>query len=466
MPVGQRPLVIVSNRGPVGFRFDDAGRAVPGRPAGGLATGLRPLLREGATWIASAVSDADRAAAEAGGGQVDIGGGLTVRLLSPDPSQYRMAYDTIANATLWFLHHGLWDLPRRPIFDRRWRDAWTAYVAWNEEVVTVVAHEVERLGPDTVVLVQDYHLGLAGGALRRAGVDGPCVHFSHTPFAGAEAIGVLPADVARALLDGMAAFTACGFHTDRWAQRFLAACEEVGVEAPPTFSQPLAPDLGHLRDVAAGADCAAAIAALDADIGDRTAIVRVDRLELSKNLLRGFLAFELLLERRPDLRDRVVFAALAYRSREGVLDYLAYEQEVTGVVDRINARFGRPGWTPIQLFIGDDHPLSVAALRRYDVLLVNPVRDGLNLVAFEGPAVNERDGVVCLSTEAGAHAMLGDVVESVHPFDVDGTAAALERAISLGGAERAARAARLRAAVEAVTPSAWLDAQLAAAGVM
>jgi trehalose 6-phosphate synthase len=204
---------------------------------------------------------------------------------------------------------------------------------------------------------------------------------------------------------------------------------------------------------------------MDDEIGDRIAIVRVDRLELSKNLLRGFLAFELLLERRPDLHDRVVFASLAYRSREGVLDYLAYEQEVTGLVDRINARFGRPGWTPIQLFVGDDHPRSVAALKRYDVLLVNPVRDGLNLVAFEGPAVNERAGVLCLSTEAGAHATLGDVVESIQPFDVEGTAAALERAISLGGAERASRAARLQAAIEAVTPSAWLDAQLAAAGV-
>jgi trehalose 6-phosphate synthase len=464
MPPGQRPLVIVSNRGPVGFRFDDAGRAVPGRPAGGLATGLRPLLREGTTWIASAVSDADRAAAEAGGGQIDVDG-LTVRLLTPDPSQYRLAYDTIANATLWFLHHGLWDLPRRPLFDRRWREAWAAYSAWNEDVAAAAAEAVERLGPDAVVLVQDYHLGLAGAALRRAGVDVPCVHFSHTPFAGAESIGVLPPDVARALLEGMAAYTACGFHTGRWARRFLGACEEVGVAAPATFCQPLAPDIGHLQEVAAGEECAAATDAMDADIGDRTAIVRIDRLELSKNLLRGFLAFERLLERRPDLHDRVVFASLAYRSREGVLDYLAYEQEVTGLVERVNARFGRPGWTPIQLFIGDDHPRSVAALRRYDVLLVNPVRDGLNLVAFEGPAVNERDGVVCLSTEAGAHATLGDMVESLHPFDIDGTAAALERAISLGGAERASRAARLKAAIGAVTPSAWLEAQLAAAGV-
>lgn len=456
--------MIVSNRGPVGFRFDNSGRAVAGRPAGGLATGLRPLLRDGTTWIASAVSDADRAAAEAGHGQVDVDG-LTVRLLTPDPARYRMAYDTIANATLWFLHHGLWDLPRRPVFDRRWRDAWAAYVAWNEEVAGAVTGEVERLGPDTVVLVQDYHLGLAGAALRRAGVEAPCVHFSHTPFAGAESIGVLPADVASTLLDGMASFTACGFHTERWAARFLAACQEIGVDAPPTFAQPLAPDLGHLREVAASDECAAAAAAMDAEIGDRRAIVRVDRLELSKNLLRGFLAFESLLERRSDLHDGVVFASLAYRSREGVLDYVAYEQEVSAVVERINARFGRPGWTPIQLFIGDDHPRSVAALRRYDVLLVNPVRDGLNLVAFEGPAVNERDGVVCLSTEAGAHTMLGDVVESIHPFDIDSTAGALERAIALGGAERASRAARLKAAIETVTPSAWLDAQLAAAGV-
>lgn len=458
-------LVIVSNRGPVGFTLDDDGRPVAGSSAGGLATGLKPLLGAGTTWIAAAVSDADRVAARRGDGTVDVDG-LGVRMLDLPEDRYRAAYDVVSNATLWFLHHGLWDLPRRPVFDAAWHEAWKAYREVNGLVADAVVSTVDTgaaSGGESIVLVQDYHLALLGRELAERGVTVPVVHFSHTPFAGAESIGVLPERCGRELLESMAAFTGCGFHTGRWARRFVEACRELDIEPPPTFTADLAPDLVGVRSIAAGDACGAALDALEATIGDRDLVVRVDRLELSKNVLRGFLAWETLLERRTDLRGTAVFGAFMYRSREGVEDYHIYEEQVRDLVARINARFASRDWEPIVLEIGDDYPRAIAALRRYDVLLVNPVRDGLNLVAFEGPGVNERDGAVCLSTGAGAFDSLAGVVEELDPFDTESTAAALERALALPATERAARAGELRRRIEERTPARWLDAQVAAA---
>jgi trehalose 6-phosphate synthase len=226
---------------------------------------------------------------------------------------------------------------------------------------------------------------------------------------------------------------------------------------------PLAPDVDNLVEVAASSECAAAGEKLDELLGDCHVILRVDRIELSKNLLRGFLAFEELLRSRPEWLGRVIFLALVYPSREGLADYLAYRQEVEGLAAQINVRWSTGSWTPILLDTSDNYPRSVAALKRYDVLLVNPVRDGLNLVAKEGPLVNTNDGVLALSREAGVWAELSGAALEVNPFDVAGTADVLAAALSMTAGERAAHAAALKSAIGRRTPRDWLEDQLAAA---
>jgi trehalose 6-phosphate synthase len=275
---------------------------------------------------------------------------------------------------------------------------------------------------------------------------------------------ILPDDVATELLTGMAGFTACGFHTARWAKAFEACCEEVLGSAPPTYVTPAAADADDVQAVAAGDACAAELAKLEAVLGDRKLLVRVDRIELSKNMLRGFLAFEDLIEHHPEWRERVVFGAFMYPSREGLADYLAYRQEVESLVDRINETWSTPTWTPILIDGTDNFPRSVAALRRYDVLLVNPVRDGLNLVAKEGAIVNERDGVLALSREAGAWEELHEHALAVNPFDVSGTAEVMRAALELPADDRRTRAAGLRATALARTPADWFADQIRAAG--
>jgi trehalose 6-phosphate synthase len=455
--VADRPVVIVSNRGPVSFHEEDDA-LVARRGAGGLVTGLGSLSGADATWIAAAISDGDRRAADQGAIDTE---GFRVRLLAFDPEQYAMAYDVVSNANLWFVHHHLFELARRPRFDSSFARAWDAYRAVNHRFADAVAEEAPD---DAAVLVQDYHLTLLAPRLRDQRPDLRLVHFSHTPFAVPDLLRVLPAEPLTELLDGMAEHDACGFHSARWAAAFIDSCREILGQAPTTFVSPLAPDADDIRATAASPTCQRALDTLDATVGDRQLIVRVDRIELSKNLLRGFQAFDDLLTRHPDLRGQVVFAAFCYPSREGLPEYLAYRQEVEWSVRHLNDKWATDTWTPILFDPSDDYPRSVAALRRYDVLLVNPIRDGLNLVAKEGALVNDRDGLVVLSTEAGAFDELEGVVRAVNPFDVSATADALAGALRTGLDDRREESAELRRRAEARSPRAWLADQLEAAG--
>jgi trehalose 6-phosphate synthase len=453
-----RPIVLVSNRGPVTFHHDDAGRLVSRRGAGGLVSGIGPMVVEsGATWLAAAITDGDRAAAAEGVVEAD---GFRVHLLSLDPETYRLAYDVVSNEVLWFAHHGLWDLTRSPAFDRSWPEAWAAYRSVNRAFAEAVAADAPQ---GAVVLVQDYHLCLLAEHLAVARPDLDCVHFSHTPFAPPVWLSVLPETARRELLVGLAAHKACGFHTHRWADDFRASAEQLAGIEPTTFVSPLASDPDDIRAAAASPACATALAQLEASVGDRLVIGRVDRIELSKNLLRGFQAFGDLLEHHPEHRERVVFVAGAYPSRAGVVAYATYRAELEACVAEVNERFGTPGWQPIVLHVEDDFPRSVALLRRADVLLVNAIRDGLNLVASEGALVNERAAVLALSPEAGAWERLHPAALPVEPYDVAGTAEVLHRALTMPAEERQARADQLRLLAEARTPAHWLADQLAAA---
>lgn len=457
-----RPVVLVSNRGPVGFTADAEGRLHARRGAGGLVSGLTPVVAEhGITWIAAAMSDGDRIAATRGVIDAD---GLPVQLLDIAEDTYRQAYDTVCNATLWFWHHHLFDLVHTPVFDRRWRTAWDAYREVNRHFADAVA---EAAPEGAAVLVQDYHLALLGSMLHERRPDVHAVHFSHTPFVAPELVSVLPDDVVRDLLHGMAGHHSCGFHTRRWADAYMG-CIDVGL-APyeprsGCFVSPLAPDVDGVRATAASPACAAARAQLDELVGDRKFLVRVDRVEPSKNLLRGFAAFGSLLDEHPWWRGRAVFGAFVYPSREGLPEYVALREEMHQRVAEINERHGTDDWTPILLDESDDYVRSIAALSRADVVLVNSTRDGLNLVAFEAGLVNDVDGVLALSPETGAWDLLGPAALRVHPFEVTGTAVVLAEALAMEPDERRMRAERWHLAAAARRPADWLADQLRAAG--
>lgn len=445
-------MVVVSNRGPLSFRFDDGGEPVAAGSGGGLAAALRSMLPgTEAAWVSCAMSDADAAAYDQGLMRSDD---LDLHLVRPSADVYRMAYGVVSNAILWFVHHHLFDTTHRPRFDRRWEEAWEAYRDLNDMFCDKVA---EVAGHGASVMVHDYHLALLPAGLRKRRPDLRTVHFTHTPFADPGVLRILPAEVAEALLHGMAAAGGCGFHAPRWERGFLNCCADNGVATPRTFVSPLAVDAGQLEAHASDPDVRAARHRLDDIVGDRAAIVRVDRLEPTKNMLRGFWAYDQLLEERPDLRGKVVMLAFAYLSRQTLPEYLAYADEVRNVTEQLNERWGGGDWEPVVLEVADDPPRSVAALTRYDVLLVNPVRDGLNLVAKEGPVLNTRDGMLVLSREAGATYELSGPALEINPFDITATAQALGRALDMSTEEKSRRAGQLRSIISGRTPRQWLD---------
>ena len=454
----RRKLIVVSNRGPISYGREDGCR-VAKRGAGGLVTALAPLVsHHDVTWIASAISDEDRAVAAAGprDERARDGSSYRLRLVGHRPSAYDLYYNVIANPVLWFVQHGLWEQKRDPGHDLGC--AWDeGYVAVNRVFADAVVEELERQ-PDAAVLFHDYHLYVAPALVRGRCPDAAMAHFTHIPWAGPEAWAVLPERIVRAVHEGLLASDVAGFHTQRWRRAFLDSCRALGLDPDErrVTARPISIDPDEFTALATSEPVLERERALVAERPERL-IVRVDRTDPSKNVPRGFEAFRLLLERRPDLRGRVGMLALLDASRQEIPEYVEERRRIEEAAAAIERRF--PG--ALRLRIADDFPESVAAYKQFDVLLVNAVMDGLNLVSKEAPLVNERDGVVVLSENAGAFEELRGNVVPVDPLDVEATADALEAALALPLDERRGRLARIRARVREHDLEAWIAAQLA-----
>jgi trehalose 6-phosphate synthase len=363
---------------------------------------------------------------------------------------------------LWFLQHSLWELAYTPNVDRAFHTAWDeGYVAVNAGFAEAVLAELERT-PDAAVFFHDYHLYLAPRLVRECRPEATLMHFVHVPWPQPDYWRVLPPQMRYAIHDGLVACDVIGLQTDRWRRNFLYSVREfLGEDVTPhTVTAPISVDPAEFEELAASE----AVLAAEREIAQRRPeklVVRVDRTDPSKNIVRGFRAFELFLDAHPELRGRVGMLALLDPSRQEIPEYAEYLGAIQREARRVNDRFQEDGWTPIDLQIEDDFPRSIAAYKQFDVLLVNAICDGMNLVAKEAPLVNERDGVVVLSENAGAHAELGEWALSINPFDVEAQAEAIHTALELDARERRERIEGIRAHVREHDVNAWLDMQLA-----
>ncbi|HZT53963.1 MAG TPA: trehalose-6-phosphate synthase [Gaiellaceae bacterium] len=474
-----RKLLVVVNRAPVTYaRTPDGGR-VARRGGGGVVTALArlPAAHE-VTWVASAMSDVDRElAAEHGGAFVEEtpeGASYRLRLVPHAPAVYDRFYNVVSNPTLWFLQHYLWGLGSAPELGPAWHEAWSdGYVPANEAFAAATLAELAR-EPEAAVLFHDYHLYLAPRLVREAQPEAVISHFVHIPWPEPDYWCALPRRVRVAVHDGLLANDVVGFHTRRWQRAFLAAAERL-LGARVDRDAGTVEHRGRRTRVVArplGVDAAEferlrhdpAVLAREAELAARRPaqlVVRVDRIDPSKNIVRGFHAFALLLERHPELHGTVAMAALLAPSRQDVPEYAGYAAAVEAAARDVNERFGRNGWTPVQLDVADDFHRSVAGYKQFDVLLVNPVFDGLNLVAKEAFLVNERDGVLVLSENAGVHEELGEWALTVNPLDVSEQADVLYAALTLPRPERRRRAAAIRAHARRHGIREWIEAQLA-----
>lgn len=454
-PRGAAQVLVASNRGPVSYEVGDDGSLRARRGGGGLVSGLSAIGPDAdALWVCSALSDGDREAVRRGVGEDGV------RMLDIPADVHTDAYNGIANSVLWFVHHMLYQTPLEPVFDAEFRRQWASYEAYNRAFAEALAQEAAE---GAVAIVQDYHLCLVPGMLRELRPDLRIGHFSHTPWAPADYFRMLPDDIREQLLTGMLGADRLGFLTHRWADAFTACCTEFagGVGDTRIGVHGLGADADFLRARSHEADVEERITALREEIGaGRRTIVRVDRTELSKNIVRGLLAYRQLLDDHPELLEQVVHVAFAYPSRQDLAVYRDYTAEVQRVADEINSRYGTAGWTPVVLHVKDDFARSLAAYRLADVALVNPIRDGMNLVAKEVPVVSDEGCVLVLSREAGAYEELGEDAIPVNPYDVIGTAAALHEALTMPAGERAERTKRLTAAATALPPAQWFLEQL------
>ena len=474
----RRKLIVVSNRGPVSYTRGDDGERRARRGGGGLVTALRSLVsHHDVTWVASAMTDEDRAVAAEHDGAFEEtardGSAYRVRLVPHDEQAYDWFYNVVANPMLWFVQHYLWELAYTPRLDGGFHHAWEeGYVAVNRSFARAVADELEH-APGATVFFHDYHLYLTPRFVRDERPDAMLTHFVHVPWPQPDYWQVLPESMRVAVHDGLLANDVIGFHTSRWQRNFLRSCRDI-VGAAGEFEEgvsdyrgrsvlatamPISVDPAEFDDLARSEAVLAAEEEIAARRPERL-VVRVDRTDPSKNIVRGFRAWELYLDAHPEAHGHVGMLALLDPSRQDIPEYAEYLGAIQREARRVNDRFQHEGWTPIDLQIADDFPRSVAAYKQYDVLLVNAIFDGLNLVAKEAPLVNEHDGVLILSENTGAHEELGEWALTVNPFDVAGQAEAIHAALELSKDERRRRLEAIRSHVREHDITAWIEAQL------
>ena len=480
MSATRRKLIVVSNRGPVSYDRASGGERTPRRGGGGLVTALRSLvLHHDVTWIASALTDEDRAVAlEHGGAPFDEtwrdGSPYRVQLVPHNVAAFDWYYNVAANPTLWFLQHYMWGLPYAPDLDLGLHNAWfNGYVPVNEGFARAVVAELE-FDPGAAVFFHDYHLYLAPNLVRAEKPDALMAHFIHIPWPETDYWHVLPEHLRIAVHEGVLANDIVGLHTQRWRHNFLRACEDIlGAEVDhaassvthdgrttTVTSHPIGIDPAEFDELVEHPS----VLEREREIVERRPeflVVRVDRTDPSKNVVRGFRAYALFLDLHPELHGRVTMLALLDPSRQDIPEYSEYLAAIQREARSVNDRFQHEGWLPIDLQIGDNFHQAVAAYKQYDALLVNPVFDGLNLVSKEAPLLNARDGVLILSENAGSHEELGEWALTVNPFDVYGQAQAIGEALEMDVGERRRRLDALRAHVREHDLAAWIAAQLA-----
>jgi trehalose 6-phosphate synthase len=476
----RRKLIVVSNRAPVAFSRDAAGERIARRGGGGLVTALRSLVsHHDVTWIASAMSDEDRAVAEEAGGEAieetaRDGSPYRLHLVAHDPNAYDWYYNVVANPVLWFIQHYLWGLASAPDVDHGLHHAWTeGYVTVNRSFADAALAELER-EPDAAVFFHDYHLYVAPRMVRERAPDATLAHFVHIPWAMPEYWRVLPEPIRRAVHEGILANDVVSFHTPRWRRNFLRSCEDVLEDVEVDW------EAGEVRLEGQVAAVRAHAISVDPEEFDTLAespevraeewdlqgrrpeflILRVDRTDPSKNVVRGFRAYELYLEAHPEMHRRVQMLALLDPSRQDIPEYAEYLGAIQRAARVVNDRFQQEGWLPLAFEIQDNFLQAVAAYKQFDVLLVNAIFDGMNLIAKEAPLVNTRNGVLILSENAGAHEELGDWALTVNPFDVAGQAEAIHEALTMAAGERRSRLDAIKRHVREHDIDAWIDAQL------
>ena len=473
--LAERRLILVSNRGPVEYRVSQDGTLHLNRGSGGVVTALSAISRYvELTWIASTMGEGDRKVAAEHDGRFLVqlpGQNLYLRFVTTPRNVYHKYYNLFCNPLIWFLQHYMWNSPYTPNLDSKVYDAWeNGYVAVNRAFAEATIAEAADDKTPPFVMIHDYQLYLVGGYVRRHMPQAILQHFIHIPWPASSYWHLFPEQMRRAILRSLCAVDIVGLQTKRDVHHFLHSCEifldgaKVNYEnntiayagrQTKVASYPVSVDIATLQRLSQSPRVQNYEEKLRPYLGKQT-IVRVDRAEPSKNIIRGLRAFDVMLERYPALLNMVKMLCFIVPSRSGIRQYQRYTQDIFDSVEAINAKYGTESWQPITVFYENNYAQAIAGMRLCDVLMVNPVIDGMNLVAKEGPVVSANHSVLILSESAGAHEQLRDNAISVAPADVEGTAQTLYEALTMDVTERKMRAEGLRRTIEREDITRWL----------
>lgn len=472
-------LILVSNRGPFSYRRDEAGELVTVRGAGGLVTALLGVATAcDLTWIASAMTPEDSEVnMRAGGGRVIVkheGRDLGLRFVVTDPETYNMFYNIIANPMIWFIQHYLWNLSVAPEIRKNEFVAWEeGYQVVNRLFANAVCDELDqRSGEKPVVMSHDYHLYTCPELVRQRCPEAFLHQFIHIPWPQSDSWRVLPRHIRRAVIRGLLANDIVAFHTRRYVRNFLVCCEEildlevdyqkcsVSYEGREVWARayPISIDCSDFERLAESEEVLAEEEKIR-EMRREHLVLRVDRMDLSKNIVRGFKAFDMFLDEHPEYKERITFLALLQPSREDVHEYVDYRESIMRVVEVINTKHGNANWMPIDVRMQDNFARSVAAYKQFDVLMVNAIYDGMNLIAKEAGLINRRNGMIILSENAGAHEELGDYCISVSPFDLESQSQAIYQALTAEDDDKERLAGRIRETVKHNDIHKWIETQ-------
>jgi trehalose 6-phosphate synthase len=473
-------IIIASNRGPVVHQESSDGQIIQQKGSGGLITGLAGMLQYiNATWISCAQTPQDVDFHEGDIPLEEANGRIHVKFIHPEQSAYDGYYNVIANPLLWFLQHSMWNIPSEPVIDHATWNAWdNGYKQVNHMFAEEIVEAVKKTNKNTLVMLQDYHLYLTARYIRELlpKAEQPTIlHFTHIPWPGPEYWRILPPTMRQAIIDGLCAVDLLGFQTQEDGLNFIRTVESHLPRAHVKYKRgriwyrnhathvqdfPISIDVANLKAMRHDEEVIEQKKEIQKILGDKKLILRVDRIDPSKNIIRGFKAFEELLSLHPQYQEKVLFLALLVPSRRDVEEYKDYLDKIMAISGQINAEYGSSEWEPVRILVGENYKRAIAALQLYDVLLVNAVADGMNLVAKEGPIVNEHNGVLVLSERAGASQQLAPGAIVISPCDVYATAEAIHQGLSMGAEEKITRARSLNWLIENHDIYCWLKDQL------
>ena len=478
--LSQRHIIIAANRGPFEYYTTEDGK-LQARRSGGWMTSIVNCLspHKEFSWVTSVMSEGDRKAAQRA--EKDrfkaplFGRNVYLRFVSMPHNMYHKYTWVFCNPLLWFLQHNLWHALYTPTIDRAVYDAWEhGYLPVNKAFAQAVVAEAKESCEMPIVMIHDYHLYLAPQYIRQTLPNAIIQHFTHVPWPSPDGWELLPKTMRVSIHSSLCNADIVGLQNKRFAQNFLYCCNcflegaEVDYRSQTVFynghlthvkSYPVSVDVANLHKLNSSVRVEEYEKKLSPLWGQRI-IVRVDRAEPSKNIVRGLRAYELLLERHPEMRGKVTFLAFLSPIRTSMKQLHRYAEEISGTVEAINSRQSTAEWQPIHLFNENNYAQSLAALHQYDVLLVNSISDGMPLVAKEGPLVNQRNGVLVLSEGLGACEQLGQYALVVAPTDLEATERAIYTALTMSDEERNQRASQLKQLIRDEDMTHWLCCQL------